>query len=127
MTTSILSANSKNQVRSIQQSKSAFYTPAKLSRGALPPAPRSVLGFKQNYPNPFSQTTNLSYSLPQTMQVRLAVYDILGREVELLVNEQQEAGIYNLEFDAGALPAGIYLARIELDHLRFTKQMVLMR
>ena len=61
------------------------------------------------------------------MRVRLAVFDALGREVSLLVNQQQPAGDYTINFEAGNLPAGIYLARIELDHLRFTKQMVLMR
>ena len=71
-----------------------------------------MLGFDQNFPNPFFQSTTLRYGLPQAMQVRLAVYDILGRQVELLVDAQQDAGVY--------------LARIELDHLRFTHRMILM-
>ncbi|MEM8488315.1 MAG: T9SS type A sorting domain-containing protein [Bacteroidota bacterium] len=92
-----------------------------------PPPANHVLGFDQNFPNPFSQSTTFRYSLPQPMQVRLAVYDMLGREVALLVDAQQEAGIYTTEFDAGNLPAGVYLARIELDFLQFTKRMVLLR
>ncbi len=89
--------------------------------------PNYVLGFNQNFPNPFSQSTTLRYSLPQSMDVRLAIYDILGREVAVLVDTRQEAGIHTAAFDAGNLPAGIYLARIELDFLRFTKRMVLIR
>ncbi len=84
-------------------------------------------GIDQNFPNPFSNSTTLRYSLSKTMQVRLAVYDVLGREVVLLVDAQQRAGTHTVEFDAGNLPPGTYLARIELDHLRFTKRMVLIR
>ena len=89
-----------------------------------PPAPENVLGFDQNFPNPFRNSTNLRYSLPKTMQVRLAVYDILGREVAILAKGSQEAGIYSIEFNASQLPPGIYYARIELDHLQFTKKLV---
>ncbi|MFK7846753.1 MAG: T9SS type A sorting domain-containing protein [Rhodothermales bacterium] len=98
------------------------------------PAPTQVpvhlptsLGFSENFPNPFAESTTLRYSLPQSMQVRLAVFDMLGREVEVLVEQQQDAGLYTINFEAGTLPSGIYLARIELDHLRFTKRMVLAR
>ena len=116
----------KKDVAKLHISPETFYS----FRPIAPPTeipPSYVLGFNQNFPNPFSESTSLSYSLPKSMRVRLAVHDILGREVELLVDQQQDAGIYNLEFEAGNLPAGIYLARIELDHLRFTKRMVLMR
>ena len=119
----------KKDVRAIRGTSDAFYTPtsAKLQPKDVPQSPPLVLGFDQNFPNPFTQSTTLRYSLPQTMQVRLAVYDMLGREVALLVDAQQEAGIHTTEFDAGNLPAGIYLARIDLDFLRFTKRMVLLR
>ncbi|MFK7845704.1 MAG: T9SS type A sorting domain-containing protein [Rhodothermales bacterium] len=84
-----------------------------------------VLAFNQNFPNPFSESTTFRYSLPQSMRMRLTVYDMLGREVELLVDQQQDAGNYTVDFEAGTLPSGMYLAQIELDHLRFTKRMVL--
>jgi hypothetical protein len=92
-----------------------------------PPAsnPSFVLGFDQNHPNPFSTSTMLRYSLPKAMQVRLTVYDVLGREIEVPVEGSQNEGIYSVEFDGSRLPAGLYFARIELDHLRFTKKMVL--
>ncbi|MEM8486873.1 MAG: T9SS type A sorting domain-containing protein [Bacteroidota bacterium] len=103
-----------------------IFTPVKIPEPAQT-FQQQVLGFDQNFPNPFTESTTLRYSLPQTMQVRLAVYDLLGREVAILVDAQQDAGIHTAEFDAGDLPAGIYLARIELDFLRFTKRMVLIR
>ena len=86
-----------------------------------------LLGFGQNFPNPFTQSTTISYDLPKPMQVRLAVYDMLGREINVLVNTHQQAGNYAIDFDADNLPAGVYLARIGLDHLQFTQRMILMR
>nr|MBX2820282.1 T9SS type A sorting domain-containing protein [Rhodothermaceae bacterium] len=89
-----------------------------------PPEPSFVLGFDQNFPNPFTYNTTLRYSLPKTMQVRLAIYDLLGREVAVLAEGTQDAGIYTQEVDGAQLPPGIYYARIELDHLQFTRKMV---
>ena len=93
-----------------------------------PPAPEPfVLGFDQNFPNPFSRSTTIRYSVPQSMQVRLAVYDVLGKEIALLVNARQEAGIYEVNFNAASLPAGVYFARAEFDFLQFTRRMVLIQ
>ena len=85
---------------------------------------QNVLGFDQNFPNPFTSTTTIRYSIPQQMQVRLTVFDMLGREVNVLTEGIQEAGIYSLDFDGSNLPAGIYYTRFEADHLSFTKKMV---
>jgi hypothetical protein len=60
------------------------------------------------------------------MHVHLSVYDVLGREVALLVDERQEGGIYEVPFEAGSLPPGVYLYRIAMDHLRFTRTMTLL-
>ena len=87
----------------------------------------AVLGFDQNFPNPFTGTTSIRYSLPKSMRVRLAVYDILGREVEVLVENEQNEGIYTVTFHGNNRPPGIYYARLELDHLQFTNRMVLVR
>ncbi|MBX2818498.1 MAG: T9SS type A sorting domain-containing protein [Rhodothermaceae bacterium] len=90
----------------------------------LPPEPSFVLGFDQNFPNPFSSYTTLRYSLPKTMQVRLAIYDILGRELAVLSEGTQEAGVYSQVFDGSRLAPGIYYARMQLDHLQFSKKLV---
>ena len=66
----------------------------------------------QNYPNPFNPSTMISYHLPEASQVTLKIYDILGKEVSSLVNERQEAGMYNTSFDASKLTTGIYIARL---------------
>ena len=116
----------KKDARAIRSISESLYQPTLIS-SSVPDAAPNYLRFDQNYPNPFSESTTIRYSLPQSMRVRLAVFDALGREVSLLVNQQQPAGDYAINFEAGNLPVGIYLARIELDHLRFTKQMVLMR
>ncbi len=86
-----------------------------------------VLGFAQNYPNPFSESTTIRYSVPRRMPVRLVVYDLLGRELATLVEAQQDAGLYTIDFEAQNLPAGLYFYRIEMGHLAFTHRMMLIR
>lgn len=61
------------------------------------------------------------------MQVRLAVYGLLGREIVVLVDDSQKAGLYSVDFDGSRLSPGIYYARMEIGQLRFTKKMVLVR
>jgi len=90
----------------------------------LPPEPSFVLGFDQNFPNPFTYSTTFRYSLPKTMQVRLAIYDVLGREMAVVSEGTQEAGVYSQAFDGSRLAPGIYYARIQLDHLQFSKKLV---
>ncbi|MGB5892635.1 MAG: T9SS type A sorting domain-containing protein [Ignavibacteriaceae bacterium] len=77
----------------------------------------------QNYPNPFNLATTIKFSLPVTLNVKLSVFNILGEEVEILVNETREAGIYTINFSATGgsafggnactLPSGIYFYKIE--------------
>jgi len=68
----------------------------------------------QNYPNPFNPTTAISYRLLAVSDVKLSVFDLLGREVALLVQEQKEAGYYSVQWNASALPSGIYLYRLSV-------------
>lgn len=81
----------------------------------------------QNYPNPFNPTTVIEYSLPKSGAVTLAVYDILGREVSSLVNENQLAGSYKVEFNANKLASGIYFYQIRSGNFISTKRMVLLK
>ncbi|HOV99197.1 MAG TPA: T9SS type A sorting domain-containing protein [Bacteroidota bacterium] len=63
---------------------------------------------KQNYPNPFNPTTHIDYKLPTRSFVSLKVYDLLGREIKTLINEQQSEGEHSVSFDAANLPSGVY-------------------
>ena len=87
------------------------------------------LSFKlnQNYPNPFNPSTNIKYSVPENGFVKLAVYNLIGEEVSLLVNEQVNGGFYEIEFDAAALPSGIYFYRIQAGNYVETKKMILIK
>jgi len=66
----------------------------------------------QNYPNPFNPTTTVQYQLPELGFVKLSVYDVLGREVAVLVNEQKSAGYHQAVFDASHLASGIYFYKL---------------
>lgn len=81
----------------------------------------------QNYPNPFNPTTNIVYSVKQTGKVKLVVYDIIGKEVATLVNKEQAAGKYNLEFKANNLSSGIYFYSLQTNAGTITKKMMLLK
>ena len=81
----------------------------------------------QNYPNPFNPSTTIYYSLSQSENVVLAVYDILGRKVETLIDSDQNAGQYSIRWDARDLSSGIYFCRIKAGVCDQTIKMLLMR
>ena len=74
---------------------------------------RPTYALKQNYPNPFVETTTISWQLPEMAHVALKVYDFAGREVETLVDGKQTKGHHWVNFDASGLPAGVYLCRLQ--------------
>jgi hypothetical protein len=80
-----------------------------------------------NYPNPFNPVTTIQVALPEASHVRVAVYDVLGRMVELLVDGQLSAGTHSVTFDAGSLPSGVYLYRFEHAGGAITKTMQLLK
>jgi 1,4-alpha-glucan branching enzyme len=80
----------------------------------------------QNYPNPFNPSTTIRYSITNSDLVRIKVYDILGREVKVLVNEIKQPGTYEVQFDATGLASGIYLYKIESGSFVQTKKMILL-
>ena len=82
---------------------------------------------EQNYPNPFNPTTVVRYQLPVVSDVKLVVYDILGREVTTLVNEKKEPGNYAVTFDSEGLASGIYLYRLSAGDRVETRRMILLR
>jgi len=81
----------------------------------------------QNYPNPFNPSTNIEYSIPSESFVELKVYDILGNEVAVLVNEQQQAGVYRADFIADNLPSGIYFYTLQAGSFVKSKKMILLK
>ena len=82
---------------------------------------------EQNFPNPFNPTTTIKYDLSDVSQVSVIIYDILGRKVKDLVNEKQDAGRYEIQFDASNLASGIYLYQIRAGSFVSTKKMILLR
>jgi myo-inositol-hexaphosphate 3-phosphohydrolase len=86
-------------------------------------------GFKleQNFPNPFNPSTEIRFSVPEAGMTRVVVYDLLGREVEVLVNEYLNAGDYRTTFTADGLSSGTYVYMMTSGTARMTKKMVLMK
>ncbi len=86
-----------------------------------------LYSLSQNYPNPFNPLTKIRFSLPHAGNVRLTVFDALGKEIKLLVNENLQAGIYETDLDAANIPSGVYFYRIEADGYTETKKMILLK
>ena len=82
---------------------------------------------KQNFPNPFNPTTRIQYSIASKQFVSLKVYDSLGKEVKILVNEEKPAGTYEANFSSKNLPSGTYFYKIKAGEFVQTKKMVLLR
>ncbi|RPI68541.1 MAG: T9SS C-terminal target domain-containing protein, partial [Ignavibacteriales bacterium] len=82
---------------------------------------------QQNYPNPFNPSTKITYSIPQKSFVTIKVYNSLGEEVSVLVNEHKDGGSYNVDFNAADLSSGIYFYKIEADNFSEIKKMILLR
>ena len=81
----------------------------------------------QNYPNPFNPTTVINYSLPRRSFVTLTIYDDLGRQVQTLVDNEQSAGNYSVDFNASSLPSGAYFYRIQAGTYTQTKKLLLLK
>ncbi|MCH8325347.1 MAG: T9SS type A sorting domain-containing protein [Bacteroidetes bacterium] len=81
----------------------------------------------QNYPNPFNPSTNINFSVPLSSFVSVKVYDVLGKEVASLVNEELKAGSYKFNFNAKGLTSGVYFYRVTAGNFTQTKKMILLR
>jgi hypothetical protein len=89
-------------------------------------APKTF-ALKQNYPNPFNPSTTISYQLPVNNYVTLSIYDVVGREVITLVNEEKPAGRYDVVFDGSDLSSGIYLYQLKAGVYLETKKFILLK
>jgi hypothetical protein len=81
----------------------------------------------QNFPNPFNPSTKIEYSIPQASQVRIKVFDILGNEIETIVNEEKTAGTYELTWYAENLPSGVYFYQLQAGQHTAVKKMLLLK
>ena len=81
----------------------------------------------QNYPNPFNPTTTIKYQVASREHIRLTVYDLLGREVAILVDEEKSTGTYEAKFNASTLASGTYIYRLQAGKQMFTRKMLLLK
>jgi N-acetylneuraminic acid mutarotase len=88
-----------------------------------PTAPKTFL-LEQNYPNPFNPSTTIRYQLPVASEVKLEVYDVLGKKIATLVNERQSAGSYQVVWNASGLSSGTYFYRLQAGSFVETKKMI---
>ncbi len=101
----------------------SIYTSLQPGEGNIP----SAFALEQNYPNPFNPSTVISYEMPVNSFVTLRIYDLLGRVVEILVDERQNAGIHSVNFEAGDLPSGIYFYRLQAGSFVDVKKLMLIK
>jgi phage terminase large subunit-like protein len=81
----------------------------------------------QNYPNPFNPSTKIKYSVPQSSNAVIKVFDILGNKIETLVDEEKQTGTYELTWYAEQLPSGVYFYQLTAGSFVVTKKMLLLR
>ncbi len=82
---------------------------------------------QQNYPNPFNPLTTIEFALPKRTSVKLQVFDLLGRQVTTLLDEELQPGEYQVTFEAEGLPSGVYFYRIQADGFVRTKKLLLLQ
>ncbi len=91
----------------------------------------TVYSLAQNYPNPFNPSTKIKFAIPEEktgnlIPVQLKVYDLLGNEVAVLVNESKQAGSYEVNFDASCLSSGVYFYKLDAGNFVKTRKMILL-
>ncbi len=139
-----LSGGSSYTATGVNQNTSYTYVVTALSRNNVESAPSNVFNvpsatgiesreipegysLSQNFPNPFNPSTVISFQLPVDGDVNLAVYDALGREVAVLVDEPMSAGAHSVTFDAGQLASGVYIYVLTSGEVRLTHTMTLVK
>ena len=109
--------------------KSFYFTGEMKTTGTKEKSIQNPLKYNlgQNYPNPFNPSTIISYQLPVASKVSLKVYNLLGQEINTLYDGLHQAGNFTATFNAGGLPSGIYLYRLEAGNFVFTKKALLLK
>ena len=119
----IVNVNSNNQIDSINFYLVPLYVGIKSEGNNIPSTPNLY----QNYPNPFNATTNIKYAINKDGYVKIVIYDLLGREVKVLVNESMRAGTYSVQVNISELSSGVYFYRMSFDNFTDVKKMVLVK
>ena len=81
----------------------------------------------QNYPNPFNPSTKISFDIPKLSAVKISVFDVMGREVDVLVNERMQPGTYQTDWNASKYPSGVYFYKLQSGDFSSVKRMVLVK
>ena len=87
----------------------------------------TVFNLYQNYPNPFNPITTIEYQIPELSFVTLKIYDVLGSEVEALVNEEKAVGSYEVELNVNGLSSGVYFYKLQAKSFIETKKMIIIK
>ena len=89
--------------------------------------PHNQFILNQNYPNPFNPNTKISFQIPEASEVKITIFNILGEEVKILINDFKETGFYEIEFNASDLPNGIYLYKLSTLEFSIVMKMLLLK
>ena len=116
-----MSGIGKSEIQNLKSKISLRLSPA--SAAEIP----KEFALYQNYPNPFNPSTTIRYDVPKNAHVALKVYNVLGEEVVILVNEEKQAGKHTVELDGQTLPSGIYFYRMQSEDFSVVRKLVLMK
>lgn len=108
-------------------SDEVFIRAEMMGKKAINIEPVTAYDLDFNYPNPFNPSTQISYSIKENSFVKLKVYDLLGAEVATLVNETKESGYHSVEFNASALPSGVYIYTMQAGSFVSSKKMIFLK
>ena len=123
----ITAADGRSDSRSLPYGAPQVLYDANVNSIVTPPAVPESFVLSQNFPNPFNGRTNIRYALNRTVHVSLTVYDVLGRVTAVLVNGEQEPGVYTVPWDAPGLSSGVYFYTIRTENVVETKKMIIVR
>ena len=118
-----LTDNSGNAMEKGRELPGDIYTGIKNSSDQFP----KEFSVIQNYPNPFNPSTTISYVVPQTQQILIQIFDLMGRKIETLINKEQTPGNYEVQWNAFNLPSGLYFCKIQAGKFEQTIKMMLVR
>jgi hypothetical protein len=124
--TKFVSKETQNKISVYSDVKSIQYGDA-WKIGVEPEEVITEYKLQQNYPNPFNPVTNIVYQIPKNGLVQLKVYDLLGREVAVLVNEVKPAGKFEVEFNASNLPSGLYIYSLKAENFISNRKMIVLK